>query len=91
MKHLNIDRQSQFLAEAQQKQDELQQQEENSHALSLHLPEKKKKFGDQFLQEAAAPPPNFDEKKKTREKMFDHFEESTIEETRLVNLCEFRP
>lgn len=50
----------------------------------MSFPERKKKFGDQFLLDQNVPPPSFEEKKKAREQMFDHFEESTIEETRLV-------
>lgn len=89
LKHLNIDRRSEFFANeakalAEQQEAEEALQADNVSRISMALPEKKKKFGDQFLLDQNVPPPSFDDKKKSREKMFDHFEESAVEETRLV-------
>eukprot|EP01033_Poteriospumella_lacustris_P013212 gene13212-9462_t len=89
LKHLNIDRRTEFLANEAKAEAEADRDEEekdnadNVSRISMSFPERKKKFGDQFLLDQNVPPPSFDEKKKAREQMFDHFEESTIEETRL--------
>lgn len=95
LKHLNIDRRSEILAlETENNANSTNQDGENEYNFdefsrtsnaqhgSKKLP---KKFGEQFHQEQNIPPPSFEEKKKVREQMFDYFEESAVEETRLVS------
>lgn len=99
LKHLNIDRRSEILAlEAENNVNSTNQDAENEYNFdefsrtsnaqhgSKKLP---KKFGEQFHQEQNIPPPSFEEKKKVREQMFDYFEESAVEETRLVSISCF--
>jgi hypothetical protein len=83
LKHLSIDRQVEYQEEKEKAE------KERSPALdyqSMLMEMKKKKLPD--IAHENQPPPSFDEKKKLRENMFNFFEESTIEETRLVS-CQF--
>jgi hypothetical protein len=84
---LNIDKGTEILAlEANQilASDANNTINDNVSHISMHSERKlPKKFGEMALHEQQLPPPSFDEKKKAREQMFDHFEESTVEETRL--------
>jgi hypothetical protein len=79
LKHLNIEKQNDILANEQAAETE---QNQTLGSLLLHLPEKKKSLIDPQL-DHSQPPPSFDEKRKSREKMFNFMEESAIEETRL--------
>jgi hypothetical protein len=85
LKHLSIDRQ----AEHQKNLDLEKEEEEKELKTGLDYAAmlgdmKRKKLPD--LAVDSAPPPTFEEKKKLRENMFNFFEESAIEETRLVSL-----
>jgi hypothetical protein len=87
LKHLNIDKRSEILAldadnnlAADANNHNIDNIPRISMASERKLP---KKFGELALQEQQLPPPSFDEKKKAREQLFDHFEESAVEETRL--------
>lgn len=80
LKHLNLEKQNDILASEHAAENELNQ---SLSSLLHHLPEKKKPLIDPLL-DHTQPPPSFDEKRKSRERMFNFMEESAIEETRLV-------
>lgn len=79
LKHLSIDRQAEY-QEADNQKSEKERQGLDYQSMLAEL--KKKKIPD--IAQENQPPPSFEEKKKLRENMFNFFEESTIEETRLV-------
>jgi hypothetical protein len=87
MKHLNLDKQSNNLQVTELIRlvpDVGNDSKQDFQQISMALPERKKRFGEQVIVDANLAPLSFDEKRKLREKMFDYFEDSTIEETRLV-------
>ncbi len=80
LKHLSIDKQQEYHDDGDKFE------KEKTHTLdyqSMISDLKKKKIPD--IAQENLPPPSFDEKRKRREDMFNFFEESTIEETRLVS------
>lgn len=87
LKHLNIDKQAEYQQSIQQADENVKDQGKALNYSSMLTDLKKKKLPD--LTNDNLPAPSFEEKRKLRENMFNFFEESTIEETRLVSVQEY--
>lgn len=99
LKHLNIDRQNEYLESLETEKNADNNEDTRSIAKANLLASLELNSANKFIEknkrlldaEINVPPPTFEEKRKVREDMFNFFEESTIEETRLVriSLCFF--